>query len=158
MPLHIKILVIGKTKHSYLQSGIHDYLNRLKHYAHVEVIEIRPKGRSKKLSDEEIKRQESELFSARLDSSDYLIALDRKGKMFDSREMAIALQKHAERNPKPIAFLIGGELGLASSLVDRADEVWSLSKLTFSHDMMRLILLEQLYRASTILAGEKYHR
>ncbi len=155
---HIKILVIGKTKHSYLQEGIQDYLRRLKHYAQVEMVEIRAKRASSKLSDEEITRQEARLFAGHINPSDYVIALDRQGQMCDSIEMARALQKQGEQNPNPVAFLIGGELGLSPRLVDRANEVWSFSKLTFSHDMVRLILVEQLYRGFTIMAGEKYHK
>ena len=158
MPQDIKILVIGKPKHSYIQTGIQDYLTRLKHYANVEMVEIRKRRNSTKLSSQEIMKQEAVLIGNHIETSDYLIALDRGGKMLDSVEMAFELKKQIELSQKRIAFLIGGELGLALKLIDRADEVWSFSKLTFPHDMMRLILLEQLYRAFTIVAGEKYHK
>ncbi len=157
-PLKIKLLVIGKIKHSYLQEGIQDYLKRLKHYAKTEIVELQQKRLSSNLSENEILRHEYVLFNRQIDSSEYLISLDKEGQNFDSRGFANSLQRFMNQNHNRINFIIGGELGIAKELLAKSNEVWSFSKLTFTHDMMRLIFLEQFYRAFTILAGQKYHK
>ena len=158
LPLKIKLLVIGKIKHSYLQEGIQDYLKRLKHYSKTEIVELPQKRLSSNLSQNEILRHEYELFHRQIDSAEYLISLNKEGKVFDSLGFANALQAFMNQNRNRVSFLIGGELGLSKELLTKSDEIWSFSKLTFTHDMMRLIFLEQLYRSFTILAGQKYHK
>lgn len=158
LPLKIKLLVIGKIKHSYLQEGIQDYLKRLKHYSKTEIVELPQKRLSSNLSQNEILRHEYELFHRQIDSAEYLISLNKEGKVFDSLGFANALQAFMNQNRNRVSFLIGGELGLSKELLAKSNEVWSFSKFTFTHDMMRLIFLEQLYRAFTILAGQKYHK
>lgn len=158
MSLRIQILVIGKVKKSYLAEGIGDYLGRLSHFVKIELRELKAPAKSNKSSPAIILRQEAERFLKELESHDYVIALDRTGKMMDSLALANFLQECMNTNRKWISILIGGELGLDRSLLQRADRVLSLSKMTLPHDMTRLILLEQLYRAFTILAGQKYHK
>ena len=158
LPLKIKLIVIGKIKHPYLQDGIQDYLKRLKHYAETETVELPQKRLSSNLSENEILRHESALFKRQIDSAEYLISLDKDGQKFDSRGFANSLQKLMNQNRNRINFVIGGELGISKEMLTKSNEVWSFSKLTFTHDMMRLIFLEQLYRAFTILGGQKYHK
>lgn len=158
LPIKLKLLVIGKVKQSYLQEGIQDYLRRLKHHAKIEIVELSQKRSSTNLSDSQILQFESDLFNRQINPLEYLISLDRDGKSFDSEDFANSLQTCMNQNQKRITFVIGGELGLSKELLTKSDEIWSFSKLTFTHDMMRLIFLEQLYRAFTILAGQKYHK
>lgn len=149
---------MGKPKISYLAKGISDYLQRLQHYARVDMVEIREPGKSRKMDDEKVMLLEAQKFSLHLKTSDYLVALDRLGERLDSVALADLLQDCMNQNRNPVVFIIGGELGLDKSLLKRANRVLSLSELTFTHDMTRLILTEQLYRAFSILAGQKYHK
>ncbi len=158
MSVRIKIISIGRPKQAYLREGIRDYLSRLKHYVPVEVVEIRDLGLSNKLSEEERKKKEGGSLLSRVAPSDTVIALDPGGKLMDTAAWAGYFRDLADTGRKSLIFLIGGELGLSDEVLRRADAVWSLSPLTFTHDMTRLILLEQIYRVMTILAGQKYHK
>jgi 23S rRNA (pseudouridine1915-N3)-methyltransferase len=158
LALQIKILAIGKAKKSYLAKGIADFLERLSHFARVEIIELKEPKKSGRKPARQIIATESEILQAKLQPGEFVIALDRKGEMPDSPGLADFLQQCMNENKNPLVFVIGGELGLDAELLHKADKILSLSKLTFTHDMTRLILLEQLYRAFTILAGQKYHK
>ena len=158
MALRIQIIVLGKPKHVYLAEGIADYCARLQHYAQIKLIEAKELKSARRLSEPERLSREAAELAKLLRPGDFLIALDRQGEMPDSPGLAKLLQDCMNRNYNPITFLIGSELGLAPALLRRADKVLSFSKLTFTHDMCRLILLEQLYRAFTILAGQQYHK
>jgi 23S rRNA (pseudouridine1915-N3)-methyltransferase len=155
--MRLEILLLNKTKDSYLQQGVADYLQRLRRYAPVELIEIKLRNLTSR-SDSEIKAQESALLDRRAAEGSYRIALDSRGQQYSSEEFATLLTELENRATKRVSFIIGGPLGLAVEQLQRADQVLSLSALTFTHDMTRLILLEQIYRAYTIKAGTSYHK
>lgn len=155
--MRLEILLLNKTKDSYLQQGVADYLQRLRRYAPVELIEIKLRNLSSR-SDSEIKAQESALLDRRAAEGSYRIALDSRGQQYSSEKFATLLTELENRAIKRVSFIIGGPLGLAVEQLQRADQVLSLSALTFTHDMTRLILLEQIYRAYTIKAGTSYHK
>ena len=155
--MRLEILLLNKTKDSYLQQGVADYLQRLRRYAPVELIEIKLRNLTSR-SDSEIKAQESVLLDRRAAEGSYRIALDSRGQQYSSEQFATLLTELENRAIKRVSFIIGGPLGLAVEQLQRADQVLSLSALTFTHDMTRLILLEQIYRAYTIKAGTSYHK
>ena len=155
--MRLEVLLLNKTKESYLQQGVADYLHRLKRYARVELVEIKIKNLTSR-SDSEIKAHESALLDRRATEGSYRIALDNGGQQFRSVEFASLLTELENRAVKTVSFIIGGPLGLAEEQLRRADQVLSLSRMTFTHDMTRLILLEQIYRAYTIKAGTSYHK
>ena len=149
-------LFLGKTTETYLDSGIRDYLQRLKRLVQVEIIILREKV-SKSLPDEQFKQKEAEQLLNHCRDVSYLVALDGGGKVVDSESFARLLTSWEDRGLKTVHFVIGGHLGLHQDVLQRADYVLSLSQMTFTHEMVRLILLEQLYRASMIRSGRKYH-
>ena len=157
MNMKIELLFLGKTKIAYLQKGIQDYLNRLSHYTPVELKIIKVKKQQGK-SEHEISQFESSLLNTCLSGGEYRIALDSRGKQMSSEILALFLSELEMRGVKKLCFIIGGPFGLAKEQIERADFVLSLSKMTLPHDMVRLVLLEQLYRAYTIKMGEKYHK
>ncbi len=154
--MKIKVLTIGKTKASYLQEGEEEYKKRLSFYTTLEWI-ILPDVSSKGMSHELIKEKEAPLFLKHIKAEDKVWLLDERGKTFTSMEFSQQIQKNMNAGTKTLILIIGGAFGFHSSLYDRADAKVSLSALTFSHEMVRLFLLEQLYRAHTILRGESYH-
>ena len=155
--MKIKLIYIGKTSKSFLLEGEKEYKNRLKHYTNLECIEIPDIKNQKNLSREEIKKAEGEKFLALIEKEEYVFLLDDKGKHLSSPELADFLENHQKYTSKNQLFLIGGAFGFSSSVYERAKGKISLSSLTFSHQMVRMIFLEQLYRAFTIIKGEKYH-
>lgn len=150
------ILLLGKTKENFLSTGIQEYLKRLKHYTTVTLRELKPK--KVKGGEQYIKDQEAALLLDAVKPSTYMVALDERGRTCTSREFAEIITKLELQGVKHVSFLIGGPLGLSSTILERARLSLSLSQMTFTHDMVRLFLLEQLYRAYTIKAGEKYHK
>lgn len=152
----IKLLAIGKTESNYIQIGIDEYRKRLKHYCKFELVEIPVPKEYNKLGFQERKKAEAELLLKQLSSNDYLILLDEKGKEFDSVSFANRIQKWLNVSSS-LVFVIGGAFGFDQSVYDRAQEQLSLSPMTFTHQMVRLFAVEQIYRAFTILRGEKYH-
>ena len=156
----MKIIIpfLGKTKAEYLQKGIKDYCNRLNHYTRVEIKELKLKKSFSAKTDFELKRQENELINSCLEKKTFRIALDIKGKQFRSEAFSDLLTRLENRGVQQAAFIIGGPVGLAEEQLDMADMVISLSSMTFPHDIARFLLVEQLYRAYTIKAGEKYHK
>ena len=154
--MYHEIVLPGKTKSSFLVNGITEYLERLQHYAKVTVKTI--KTGAMQGSDEVIKQKEAALLLARLVPGTTLVALDGKGVQYTSTEFSRLINRWESMGVKHVSFVIGGPLGLDEGLLKRADHRISLSKMTFTHDMVRLFLLEQLYRAYTIKAGEKYHK
>ena len=155
--MRLEVLLLNKTKESYLQQGVADYLHRLQRYGSIELVEIKVKNLSSR-SDAEIKAQESVLLDRRATEGSYRVALDSGGQQFSSVEFAALLTELENRAVKSVSFIIGGPFGLAEDQLRRADQVLSLSHMTFTHDMTRLILLEQIYRAYTIKAGTSYHK
>lgn len=150
---------IGKTKQSYLEEGIQDYAERIGRYGRVDLPILKEKN-SKNVSDEVIKLQEAEVLLSKTQTlkRSVLVALDPAGKAVDSHQLAALLASWQDRGIDTAAFIIGGHLGLHKKVLQAADKVVSLSRLTFTHEMTRLILLEQIYRACTINAGQKYHK
>jgi 23S rRNA (pseudouridine1915-N3)-methyltransferase len=156
--LKIRIIVVDRTRAAFLREGESLYLKRLRRYVHVDWEEIKPAKIAKGKRDEEVLNAEGELLARRISPKDYLVALDRAGDLLDSEELARWLENLSRRATGGVSFLIGGPLGLSKSLLDSAQKVVSLSRLTLTHEMSRLVLLEQLYRAMTILKGERYHK
>jgi 23S rRNA (pseudouridine1915-N3)-methyltransferase len=148
---------VGKTKESYLESGIRDYAGRLGRFAVVDLPVLRERH-SRKEPDEIVKAGEAALLLEQTASAGLSVALDPGGESLDSEELARLLTRWEHQGIATVSFLIGGHLGLHRSVLDRVDLTLSLSRLTFTHEMTRLILLEQLYRACTIKAGHKYHK
>jgi 23S rRNA (pseudouridine1915-N3)-methyltransferase len=155
--MKVKLIVVGKTSERYLSEGINEYLNRLKHYVSFTYVEI-PAPKSGKKTDENLERaKEADLLLNQFSTSDHVVLLDEKGKSLRSVEFAHALQQQMNRGVKQTIFVVGGPFGFDERLYARADEKLSLSKMTLSHQMIRLFFTEQLYRALSILKGEKYH-
>jgi len=155
--MKIFLLVIGKTDETYLQKGIDIFLKRIPHYISFEMKVIPDLKNSKNLSEELQKEKEGELIIQQLAPSDELILLDENGTETSSVEFARFLEKRMISGIKRLVFVIGGPYGFSATIYSRANGKLSLSKMTFSHQMVRLIFTEQLYRAMTILKGEPYH-
>ncbi len=151
------LLFLGKTREGYLDRGISDYADRLRRYVPIEIKVLKGKH-AKNDSDRVIMSREAEQLLASAKSSSLTVALDLAGKEHDSKELATVLEGWENRGLQTISFLIGGYLGLDKTVLDHADLTWSLSRLTFTHEMTRFILLEQLYRACSIKAGHNYHK
>ncbi|MFT9598764.1 23S rRNA (pseudouridine(1915)-N(3))-methyltransferase RlmH [Mesobacillus sp.] len=159
--MNISIVTVGKLKEKYLKQGIEEYLKRLGSYAKVEVIEVPDEKAPEELSETEmiqVKQKEGERILAKIGLDTYVIALAINGKLKSSEELADTLDKLATYGKSKIAFVIGGSLGLSDEVLKRADEQLSFSKMTFPHQLMRLILVEQIYRAFRINRGEPYHK
>ena len=155
--MKIKLLTIGKTDAKNLQALIETYQNRLKHYINFE-IEIIPDIKNvKNLSESQQKEKEGELILKKLSPTDVLILLDEKGKEFRSIEFSKYLQKKMNSGIKQLVIVIGGPYGFSNEVYNKSAGKISLSKMTFSHQMIRLFIVEQLYRAFTILKNEPYH-
>lgn len=155
--MKIKILTIGKTDHKELQQLIQVYQNRLKHYIKFD-LEIIPDVKNvKNLSQDQQKNKEGELILKRLQPTDELVLLDEKGKEFRSIDFSKYLQKKMNSGIKQLVFVIGGPYGFSDEVYKKASGKISLSKMTFSHQMVRLFIVEQLYRGFTIIKNEPYH-
>ena len=155
--MQIKLLAIGKTDNKAIQNLIDDYSSRLGHYTRFELDVIPDLKQSKSLSESLQKEKEGELILKKLSSSDELILLDERGKTFSSLEFSDYLQKKMNSGLKQLVFVIGGPYGFSEAVYARANGKISLSKMTFSHQMIRPFVVEQLYRAMTILRNEPYH-
>ena len=155
--MNLKLIAIGKTVEPWLKQGIEIYTKRMIHYLPFEHIEIPDVKIAKGTSETEVKRMEGLEVLKRIDSTIYLIILDEQGKEFTSEELANHIQKRMNAGIKTLVFLIGGPYGFSDALYERANEKMSLSKLTLSHQMVRVFAVEQLYRAMTILRNEPYH-
>ena len=155
--MKIKLIVVGKTSAKYLLEGEKEYENRLKHYTKFEEIIIPDIKQTGKWSENELKKKEGQFILGKLENSDHVILLDDKGKSYSSVEFANFLQQKMNRSLKSLVFVVGGAFGFSDEVYQRANGKLSLSKMTFSHQMVRLIFKEQLYRGFSILRGEKYH-
>jgi len=153
----VKFICIGKTGKSFLEEGENEYLKRLKHYIPVERIEIPDLKNAKKLTFDQIKDQEGKEILSKIQAGDHLILLDERGDFFSSVQFSNFLQQKFNSGGKAIAFVVGGAYGFSDEVYYAASGKISLSKMTFSHQMVRMIFFEQLYRAMTILRGEPYH-
>ena len=155
--MRLELLFLGKTRETYLSSGIDDFAKRLSRYIKVEIKTIK-EGKIKKGEPENFLIEKESKILMQNAQGDYLVCLDRTGKQMDSLALAAQMERWEMQGPKKISFVIGGPLGLSAAILKKADLVLSLSPMTFTHEMTRLLLLEQLYRACTIKAGEKYHK
>jgi 23S rRNA (pseudouridine1915-N3)-methyltransferase len=155
--LKIKIIVVDRTRSAFLSQGESFYLDRLKRYARIEWLETKPARITKGSPVQRILDQEGNFITKKLQSQDYAVALDRTGKAFDSEGLAAWIDRLSISHNR-LAFVIGGPLGLSKTVLSRANETLSLSRMTLTHEMSRLVLLEQIYRAFTIINNEKYHK
>jgi 23S rRNA (pseudouridine1915-N3)-methyltransferase len=155
--LRFELLFLGKTRESYLAAGISDYAKRLCRYIHTDIRVLKEGKPQKNEPESMIIEKGSDILLQNVQGS-CLVCLDRSGKELDSLELATQMEKWEMQGQQKITFVIGGPLGLSQTSLAQADLVLSLSRLTLTHEMSRLLLLEQLYRACTIRAGEKYHK
>lgn len=151
------VVWIGKTSEKWLEAGIQEYLKRLKHYIPVEIKEFAYIKNSKNLTEEQQKEKEGIMLESFLHQGDVLVLLDENGKQMNSRGFSEFTNTQMCSSVKRLVFVIGGAYGFSKSVYNRSQYKISLSKMTFSHQMVRVIFLEQLYRAMTILKGEPYH-
>lgn len=159
--MNIKIITVGKIKEKYIKLGIDEFAKRLSKYCNLEQVEVSDEKAPETLSDKEmqmIKDKEGEKILAHVKENTYLIALAIEGKMISSEELATKMQGLAISGKSHITFVIGGSLGLSDSVMKRADYKLSFSKMTFPHQLMKVILLEQVYRGFRIIKGEPYHK
>lgn len=147
---------LGKTREKYLDAGIKDYAKRLSRFVQIEIVVLKNRAPGN-LPDTVFKQQEAERLLDTLKPLSFVVALDTGGRTIDSPGLARLLAEWEENDRQTIYFLVGGHLGLHEDILKKADMVLSLSQLTFTHEMSRFILMEQLYRAWTIKAGRKYH-
>jgi 23S rRNA (pseudouridine1915-N3)-methyltransferase len=155
--MEVKLILLGKTNAQYLIDGERKYDNRLKHYLRFKETIIPEIKNAGSLSIEQIKSKEGLLIMKQLDKSDFVVLLDDKGTQFSSEELSLWLQKKMNAGMKSVTFIVGGAYGFSKDIIERSNYQLSLSRMTFSHQMVRLIFKEQLYRACTILKGEPYH-
>ncbi|TXC89588.1 23S rRNA (pseudouridine(1915)-N(3))-methyltransferase RlmH [Metabacillus litoralis] len=159
--MNISIITIGKLKEKYLKQGIDEYLKRLSAYAKLDIIELPDEKAPENLSETEmviVKEKEGERILSKISDDTHVIALAIEGKMKTSEQLAKEIDQLATYGKSKIAFIIGGSLGLSQQVMKRANDTLSFSKMTFPHQLMRLILLEQVYRAFRINRGEPYHK
>lgn len=155
--MKIKLLLIGKTDESYLKQGIEKYSKRIKHYLSFDFITIPDLKNTRNLSEEQQKQKEGELILNQLNPADFVVLLDEKGKEYSSVDFSKFIEKQMISGLKNLVFIVGGPYGFSKQLYEKSNIKISLSQMTFSHQMVRLIFVEQLYRALSIIKGEPYH-
>ena len=155
--MKISLLVVGKTVHSYHNQGIDEYTKRISRYCPFSIQYIADAKTTKSLSQEQQKQLEGDNIAAALDKSDYVVLLDEHGKEFTSVDFSTYIERKMQSVPKRLVFIIGGPYGFSKEIYERANEKISLSKMTFPHDLIRLVFTEQLYRAFSIIHHEPYH-
>ncbi|WP_189000382.1 23S rRNA (pseudouridine(1915)-N(3))-methyltransferase RlmH [Paenibacillus nasutitermitis] len=159
--MHIQILTVGKLKERYLVDGIAEYVKRLGPYAKLQMIEVPDEKAPENMSpaeEQQVREKEGERLLAKLGADVYVVALAIDGEMWTSEQLAGSLDKLATYGRNQVAFVIGGSLGLSSELLRRADMRLSFGRMTLPHQLMRLVLVEQIYRAMRINRGEPYHK
>jgi len=159
--MKITIITVGKLKEKYLKQGIQEYLKRLSTYAKVNVIEVADEKAPEAMSEAEmleVKRKEGERILRNISQETFVITLEINGKMLSSEQLAAKMDELPTYGKSKVAFVIGGSLGLSESVEKRSNLALSFSKMTFPHQLMRLVLLEQVYRAFRINRGEPYHK
>ena len=159
--MNIAIISVGKLKEKYLKMGIEEYTKRLGSYAKIDLVEVADEKAPENLSDadmEIVKKKEGERILAKIGADVYVIALAIEGKMKTSEQLASDLESLMTYGRSKVAFVIGGSLGLHDEVMKRADEKLSFSKMTLPHQLMKLVLVEQVYRAFRIIKGEPYHK
>ncbi|HYC38935.1 MAG TPA: 23S rRNA (pseudouridine(1915)-N(3))-methyltransferase RlmH [Chitinophagaceae bacterium] len=155
--MKISFWSIGKANEAYVRSGVEEFSKRINRYFKLKWTIIPVPKNAGMLSEMDLRKKEAETILEWLSDDDYLVALDERGKQLSSEKLADFLQAQANERTSHLVFLIGGAFGLHDSVLQRADFVWSLSRLTFPHQLVRLLLAEQIYRACSILRHEKYH-
>ncbi len=159
--MKITIITVGKLKEKYLKQGVQEYLKRLSTYAKVNVVEVADEKAPETMSEAEmveVKRKEGERIFKNISQETFVITLEINGKMLSSEQLAMKMDGLATYGKSKVAFVIGGSLGLSEAVEKRSNLALSFSKMTFPHQVMRLILLEQVYRAFRINRGEPYHK
>jgi len=155
--MKITLLFVGKTSFDYLEKGIAEYEKRIKRYLDFEIKVIKDLKPGKNMPANIVKIKEGELILKQIKSTDFLVLLDEKGKQYTSREFAGFIENKIVTGVKHLIFIVGGAYGFSEDVYKRANEKLSLSKMTFSHQPIRLLFAEQLYRAFTIIKREPYH-
>lgn len=155
--MRINLICIGKTDDREINSLIKYYLDRLPKHWNFEITEIPDVKNARNLTPDQLKKEEGKLFLNFFENSDTVVLLDEKGKQFTSREFSSKIENWMNLSVKKINFLIGGAYGFSDEIYSRANEKMSLSKMTFTHQMIRLFIVEQFYRADQILQGKPYH-
>lgn len=155
--MKVALVLVGKTVNKHFINLIDEYAGRVKHYIGFDIITIPELRNTKNLSAEQQKQQEGELILKQLQPGDHVVLLDEHGKEYRSIEFSKYMENKMLTVSKRLVFIIGGPYGFSPDVYDKANEKLSLSKMTFSHQMIRLIFVEQLYRAMTIMRGEPYH-
>jgi len=153
----LKLLCVGKLSLSYARDGVEEFTARLKRYLPFEVLELREEKGGKKADPAYIRECESEQLLARIPDKAFVVVLDERGRSHSSEKLAQLLERHMNAGTPELVWVIGGAYGINDKLRQRADLVLSLSEMTFTHQMARLLLLEQLYRGMTIIRNEPYH-
>ncbi|MBE6007608.1 MAG: 23S rRNA (pseudouridine(1915)-N(3))-methyltransferase RlmH [Lachnospiraceae bacterium] len=159
--MKITVVCVGKLKEKYFSDGVEEYKKRLGRYAKIEIAEVADEKAPENLSpaeEEQVKTKEGERILKKITEDAFVVALCIDGKMLSSEDLADFFEKKAVSGISSIAFVIGGSLGLSKAVVDRADYKLSFSKMTFPHQLMRMILMEQIYRAFRIIKHEPYHK
>lgn len=151
------LLLIGKTDEEYLEHGIQKYVARIVHYSPFDIKVLPDMRNTKNMSELQQKQREAEVILNEIAPNDYVAVLDENGTQFTSRQFAEFIEKTTMQGARRLLFVVGGPYGFAPEIYQRANRKISLSQMTFSHQMVRLIFVEQLYRAFTILRGEPYH-
>ena len=155
--MKINLLCIGKTDDKEIKNLINYYLTRLPRHWNFEITEIPDVKSARNLTPDLLKKEEAKLFLNQIENTDLVVLLDEKGKQFTSREFAQKLDSYQNNSIKKICFLVGGAYGFSEEMYQRAQEKISISKMTFTHQMIRLFFVEQIYRADQILQGKPYH-
>ncbi|MEC0281541.1 23S rRNA (pseudouridine(1915)-N(3))-methyltransferase RlmH [Terribacillus saccharophilus] len=159
--MKITIISVGKLKEKYLKQGIEEYTKRLGAYAKVDLIEVPDEKAPENLSEADmqiVKQKEGDRILSKIGPVDYVISLEIKGQMITSEQLASKIDSLATYGKSKIVFVIGGSLGLSEEVMQRSDYALSFSKMTFPHQLMKLVLVEQVYRAFRIIKGEPYHK
>jgi 23S rRNA (pseudouridine1915-N3)-methyltransferase len=154
--MKITIIFTGKTKEKYIEAGMREYLKRLRHFIPVELLTIPDIKSSRGLTQKEYMEKEAEAIMRKIPERSVIILLDERGQQFDSIELSRYFEKKSLES-RDLCFIVGGPYGFGEDIYSKADDKISLSRLTFSHQMVRLIFVEQLYRSFTILRGHPYH-
>ena len=155
--MRINLLCIGKTDDKEIKSLIQYYTARLPRHWNFDLIEIPDVKNSRNLTPDLLKKEETKLFMQHIDSGDWVVILDEKGKQFTSREFADKINNWQNTSVKKLHLVVGGAYGFSDDMYQRANEKMALSKMTFTHQMVRLFIVEQIYRADQILQGKPYH-
>lgn len=159
--MNITIIGVGKIKEKFMQEGIKEYSKRLSRYCKLKIIEVTDESAPENLSEKEIeiiKEKEGKRILSKISNNSYIISLDIKGKNFSSEEFSKKIEDITLGGTNDITFIIGGSLGLSEEILNKSNFKLSFSKMTFPHQLMRIILLEQIYRGFRIMKGEPYHK